>query len=142
MNRQGTHSAGKNRQPAETDRKDGQTGQSARTARGAKPRSDLRRLLKTSVPLTTNRLFINILHSFEAFLVPLTLRRYGMSRDEALSIFGIQGCRNIENRAQKGKAGKINAGLFLVKYNNAQFFSEKEEGKAGEYAEQNAVFDG
>ncbi len=89
MNRQGTHSAGKNRQPAETDRKDGQTGQSARTARSAKPRSDLRRLLKTSVPLTTNRLFINILHSFEAFLVPLTLRRYGMSRDEALSIFGI-----------------------------------------------------
>ncbi|MDE7299559.1 MAG: oligosaccharide flippase family protein [Lachnospiraceae bacterium] len=52
-------------------------------------RSDLKRLLKRSVPLTTNRLFINVLHSFEAFLVPLTLRRYGMSRDEALSIFGI-----------------------------------------------------
>lgn len=48
-----------------------------------------KRLLSMSVPLTTNRLFINILHSFEAFLVPLTLRRFGLSRDEALSIFGI-----------------------------------------------------
>ncbi len=49
----------------------------------------LRKLLSISLPLTTNRLFINVLHSFEAFLVPLTLRRYGLTRDEALSIFGI-----------------------------------------------------
>lgn len=49
----------------------------------------LAKLLSISLPLTTNRLFINILHSFEAFLVPLALRRYGLSRDEALSIFGI-----------------------------------------------------
>lgn len=48
-----------------------------------------KKLLSMSIPLTTNRLFINILHSFEAFLVPLTLRRFGLSRDEALSIFGI-----------------------------------------------------
>lgn len=49
----------------------------------------LKKLLAMSLPLTTNRLFINVLHSFEAFLVPLALRRYGLSRDEALSIFGI-----------------------------------------------------
>lgn len=49
----------------------------------------LRKLVSMSLPLTTNRLFINVLHSFEAFLVPLTLRRYGLSRDEALSVFGI-----------------------------------------------------
>ncbi|MDE7327850.1 MAG: polysaccharide biosynthesis protein [Lachnospiraceae bacterium] len=47
------------------------------------------KLLSMSLPLTTNRLFINILHSFEAFLVPLALRRFGLSRDGALSIFGI-----------------------------------------------------
>jgi stage V sporulation protein B len=49
----------------------------------------LAKLLSISLSLTINRLFINILHSFEAFLVPLALRRYGLSRDEALSIFGI-----------------------------------------------------
>ena len=54
-----------------------------------KERYVLKKLLLMSLPLTTNRLFINILHSFEAFLVPLTLRRFGLSRDEALSIFGI-----------------------------------------------------
>lgn len=52
-------------------------------------RTHLTKLLSISLPLTTNRLFINILHSFEAFLVPLALRRYGLTRDEALSIFGI-----------------------------------------------------
>lgn len=54
-----------------------------------KERHVLKKLFLMSLPLTTNRLFINILHSFEAFLVPLTLRRFGLSRDEALSIFGI-----------------------------------------------------
>ncbi len=48
-----------------------------------------RKLLSMSLPLTTNRLFINILHSFETFLVPLALRRFGLSRDASLSIFGI-----------------------------------------------------
>lgn len=60
--------------PARTGKKDGRV---------------LKKLLAMSLPLTTNRLFINVLHSFEAFLVPLALRRYGLSRDESLSIFGI-----------------------------------------------------
>lgn len=51
--------------------------------------NDLKKLLAISSSLTANRLFISILHSFESFLVPLTLRRYGLGRDEALSIFGI-----------------------------------------------------
>lgn len=52
-------------------------------------KTDIKKLLSISSSLTANRLFISILHSFESFLVPLTLRRYGLSRDEALSIFGI-----------------------------------------------------
>lgn len=49
----------------------------------------LKSLLTISTPLTANRLFISLLHSFESFLIPLTLRRYGLERDEALQIFGI-----------------------------------------------------
>lgn len=52
-------------------------------------RPALKKTLQISTPLTANRLFISVLHSFEAFLVPLTLRRYGLSHDTALSIFGI-----------------------------------------------------
>ncbi len=48
-----------------------------------------RTLLKLSTPLTANRLLISLLHSFEAFLIPLTLRSYGLTNDEALRIFGI-----------------------------------------------------
>ena len=51
--------------------------------------ADLKKLVSISAPLTMNRLFINVLHSFESFLVPLTLRSFGLGRDEALSIFGI-----------------------------------------------------
>lgn len=51
--------------------------------------ADMKSLLRISLPLTSNRLFINVLHSFETFIVPLTLRRFGLSRDDALSIFGI-----------------------------------------------------
>lgn len=51
--------------------------------------ADLKKLVSISAPLTMNRLFINVLHSFESFLVPLTLRSFGLARDEALSIFGI-----------------------------------------------------
>lgn len=46
-------------------------------------------LTKLTLPLTSNRLFLNVLHSFEAVLIPIMLKRYGLSNSEALSIFGI-----------------------------------------------------
>lgn len=46
-------------------------------------------LIKTSAPLTVNRLLLSILHSFEAVLIPSMLKSYGMSSVEALSIYGI-----------------------------------------------------
>lgn len=46
-------------------------------------------LVRMSVPLSANRLFLNILHSFEAVLIPAMLRRYGLNTSESLSIFGI-----------------------------------------------------
>ena len=49
----------------------------------------LKEMLTLSVPLSGNRLFISILHSIEAILIPTMLRRSGLSNSEALSIFGI-----------------------------------------------------
>lgn len=46
-------------------------------------------ILGFSVPLTMNRLLINLLHSFEAVLIPGMLRRHGLTSAEALSIYGI-----------------------------------------------------
>lgn len=48
-----------------------------------------RQILGLSIPLSANRLFINILHSLEAILIPTMLRRFGLSQPEALSAFGI-----------------------------------------------------
>lgn len=42
-----------------------------------------------ALPLTFHRLIINLLHSFEATLVPLTLMQSGMTRAMALSQYGI-----------------------------------------------------
>ena len=47
-----------------------------------------RRLLGFSVPLTVNRLLINVLHSLEAVMIPGLLRRYGLSSANALAIYG------------------------------------------------------
>lgn len=46
-------------------------------------------LTKLTLPLTGNRLFLNVLHSFEAVLIPMMLRRYGLNNSEALSVLGI-----------------------------------------------------
>ncbi len=46
-------------------------------------------ILGFSVPLSANRLFINILHSMEAVLIPAMLKRSGLTTNEALSTFGI-----------------------------------------------------
>ena len=61
-----------------------------KTPRACEPLSrSIRHLLTFSTSLTTNRLLINLLHSFETFLIPFSLRQYGHSHDEALSMFGI-----------------------------------------------------
>lgn len=46
-------------------------------------------ILKLAVPLTSNRLLISILQSFEAVLIPNMLKSSGLSNTEALSVYGI-----------------------------------------------------
>lgn len=48
-----------------------------------------KQLFKMTIPLTANRLFISILHSIEAILIPTMLKKSGLSGSEALSIYGI-----------------------------------------------------
>lgn len=48
-----------------------------------------RNIMNLSIPLSLNRLLINILHSIEAVLIPAMLRRFGLSTKDALSLFGI-----------------------------------------------------
>lgn len=45
-------------------------------------------IIKPAVPLTANRLFVNILHSAEAVMIPLLLRRSGLTEDNALAVYG------------------------------------------------------
>ncbi len=47
------------------------------------------KLLSLSVPLSANRLLLSILHSIEAVLIPAMLRRFGLTTQEALALFGI-----------------------------------------------------
>lgn len=46
-------------------------------------------LLFLSFPLTVNHFLISILHSIEAILIPNMLQRYGLTNENALSIYGI-----------------------------------------------------
>lgn len=48
----------------------------------------LKNILSLSIPLSTNRLLINILHSVEAVLIPTMLRRSGLSTGDSLSTYG------------------------------------------------------
>lgn len=48
-----------------------------------------RTLIKDSIPLTANRVFIGLLTSIEAFLIPIQLKAAGMDGSEALSIYGV-----------------------------------------------------
>lgn len=52
-------------------------------------RKAAKNILSFAVPLSANRLLINILHSLEAVLIPAMLKRYGLNTTEALSTFGI-----------------------------------------------------
>ena len=46
-------------------------------------------LLSFSIPLTLNRVFINLLQSYEAISLPSALKNYGYSSKAALSIYGV-----------------------------------------------------
>lgn len=60
-----------------------------KTAAPASPRQYQKELLSFSIPLTANHLILNLLHSFEAILIPVMLQKSGLSEYDALSIFGI-----------------------------------------------------
>jgi stage V sporulation protein B len=46
-------------------------------------------ILALSIPLTANRILINVLQSAEAIMIPGKLRLFGLSSSEALSVYGI-----------------------------------------------------
>lgn len=52
-------------------------------------RKDMGRILRFSVPLSCNRVIINMLASLEAIHIPNSLRLYGMSGSAALSTYGV-----------------------------------------------------
>ncbi|BCN31600.1 putative polysaccharide biosynthesis protein [Anaeromicropila herbilytica] len=52
-------------------------------------RTIMKELLKVSIPLTGNRLLLALLHSFEAILIPIMLKKSGLSTADALSIYGV-----------------------------------------------------
>lgn len=51
--------------------------------------SSLRHIFSFAVPLTANRVLVNFINSTEAILIPICLKSYGYSNEDALSIFGI-----------------------------------------------------
>lgn len=51
--------------------------------------SSMGELFRLSVPLTANRVLLNILQSVEAVSIPFFLQKYGMSLSEALSTYGV-----------------------------------------------------
>ncbi len=50
---------------------------------------NLKELLPLSVPLTANRVLINLLQSIEAISIPGRLQRFGLGTSEALSLYGV-----------------------------------------------------
>lgn len=51
--------------------------------------SNLRELFILSVPLTANRILLNILQSIEAVSIPIRLQHYGYTSSDALSSYGV-----------------------------------------------------
>lgn len=49
----------------------------------------LKELLPLSIPLTANRVLINLLQSIEAISIPGRLQRFGLDTSEALSLYGV-----------------------------------------------------
>lgn len=50
---------------------------------------DAKELIKLSLPLTSNRILLNILQSIEAVSIPASLLIYGLSTSDALSTYGV-----------------------------------------------------
>ena len=48
-----------------------------------------KRLMHLAIPLTATKMITGILHSAETILIPGMLKRYGLSADDALSIYGV-----------------------------------------------------
>lgn len=53
------------------------------------PFKELKAIVSLSLPLTCNRLLVNILHSIEAVLIPGHLQLFGLDNASALSIYGV-----------------------------------------------------
>lgn len=53
------------------------------------PLKELKAIIALSLPLTCNRLLVNILHSIEAILIPGHLQLFGLDNTSALSIYGV-----------------------------------------------------
>lgn len=51
--------------------------------------SILRQLLALSIPLTFNRVIVNLLQSYESISIPVKLQQFGYSAPTALSIYGV-----------------------------------------------------
>ncbi|MDO4311686.1 MAG: polysaccharide biosynthesis protein [Eubacteriales bacterium] len=49
----------------------------------------LTKLLALSIPLTANRILLNVLQSIEAVSIPIQLRMYGLSTRQSLSMYGV-----------------------------------------------------
>lgn len=51
--------------------------------------SDIKQLFSISYILTLNKIMLNFLQSLEAIIIPIALVKYGLDRNESLSIYGI-----------------------------------------------------
>jgi len=51
-------------------------------------KTQISEILKTALPITSNRLLLNTLHSIEAALIPLFLQKYYRNSSTALSVYG------------------------------------------------------
>lgn len=49
----------------------------------------IRSILTMSIPLTLNRVMLNVLQSAEAILIPFKLQAFGLSSSSALSVYGV-----------------------------------------------------
>lgn len=54
-----------------------------------KPFAHLREIMKLAVPLTANRLLLNLLKSAETVMIPARLRMHGMNTSSSLSVYGV-----------------------------------------------------
>jgi stage V sporulation protein B len=46
-------------------------------------------IMRLAIPLTANRIVLNLMRSAETILIPICLEQYGLSSSEALSVYGV-----------------------------------------------------